>query len=95
MSTSSILRPDILVVGTRAYRINPSSLPSLESIDNEPEQVYREETEADYYRQDDFDEDEPTCKPQTKTSTAEPQGKPQQGITLAYSEQFNSIENRS
>jgi len=82
MSSSSILRPEILVIGNRSYRINPSSLPSLESIDNQP---YREEDEADYYVDnpvvdDDNDDDEPSCKPQQKRSTVEVEEKPQIGI---------------
>ncbi len=67
MSSSSILRPEILVIGNRSYRINPSSLPSLESIDNQQNQVYREEEEADYQVDNlDDDDDEPSCKPQQK-----------------------------
>jgi hypothetical protein len=77
MSSSSILRPEILVIGNRSYRINPSSLPSLESIDNQQHEVYREEEEADYYIDDD---DEPSCKPQQKRSTVEVEEKPQIGI---------------
>jgi len=82
MSSSLILRPEILVIGNRSYRINPSSLPSLESIDNQQHQVYREEEEADYYvdNLDNDDDDEPSCKPQQKRSTIEAEEKPQIGI---------------
>lgn len=82
MSSSSILRPEILVIGNRSYRINPSSLPSLESNNTEQHQVYREEDEADYYvdnssnNQENYD-DEPICKPQPKRTTKEPEKKPQ------------------
>jgi hypothetical protein len=79
MSSSSILRPEIITIGNRSYRINPSSLPSLESIDNQKFQVYREEEEADYY-DDNRDDDEPSCKPQQKKSTIESEEKPQIGI---------------
>jgi hypothetical protein len=86
MSSSSILRPEILVIGNRSYRINPSSLPSLESIDNQP---YREEDEADYYvdnpvvdDDNDDDDDEPSCKPQQKRTTIESKEKSQIGIFL-------------
>jgi hypothetical protein len=83
MSSSSILRPEILIIGNRSYRINPSSLPSLESIDNQQHQVYREEEEADYYidKLDDDDDDEPSCIPQQKNTTIESEEKPQIGIT--------------
>ncbi|CAF0729529.1 unnamed protein product [Rotaria sp. Silwood1] len=74
MSSSSILRPEILVIGNRCYRINPSSLPSLESIDDQQHQVYREEEETDYYV-DNLDDDEPSCKPQQKRSTIESEEK--------------------
>jgi hypothetical protein len=82
MSSSSILRPEILLVGNRSYRINPSSLPSLDSIDNQQQQIYREEEEADYYveKYDDDGDDEPNCKPQQKKSTMESEKKPQNGI---------------
>ena len=83
MSSSSILRPEILVIGNRSYRINPSSLPSLESIDNQQHQVYREEEEADYYV-DNNDDDEPSCKPQQKKSTIEAEEKPQIGIIIDF-----------
>ncbi|CAF1203613.1 unnamed protein product [Rotaria sordida] len=76
MSSSSVLRPEILVVGNRCYRINPSSLPSLEPVDNQQHQVYREEEETDYYV-DNLDDDEPSCKPQQKRSTIEPEEKSQ------------------
>ncbi|CAF2122925.1 unnamed protein product [Rotaria magnacalcarata] len=81
MSSSSILRPEVLIVGNRCYRINPSSLPSLESVDNQQHQVYREEEEADYYidhrHDDDDDDDEPSCRPQQKKTTIESEEKPQ------------------
>lgn len=82
MSSSSILRPEILVIGNRSYRINPSSLPSLESTHNQQHQVYREEEEADYYvdNLNYDDDDEPSCKPQQKKSTIDVQEKPQNGI---------------
>jgi hypothetical protein len=87
MSSTSILRPEILVIGNRSYRINPSSLPSLESNDNQKYQVYREEEEADYYidnrnnnDDDNDDDDEPSCRPQQKRSTIESEEKPQIGI---------------
>lgn len=84
MASSAILRPEILVIGNRSYRINPSSLPGLEAIDNPQYQVYREEEEADYYADkppniDDADEDEPTCKPQPKRTTMESGKKSQNG----------------
>ncbi|CAF0972367.1 unnamed protein product [Adineta ricciae] len=85
MSTSSILRPEILVIGNRSYRINPSSLPSLESIDTQQHEVYREEDESDYQvnnvvdnnNDDDDDDDEPSCKIQVKRTTMESENKPQ------------------
>ena len=70
--SSSILRPEILVIGNRSYRINPSSLPGLEPIDNQQLQVYREEEEADYYV-DNLDNDEPSCNPQQISLTNEPE----------------------
>ncbi|CAF2363808.1 unnamed protein product [Rotaria sp. Silwood2] len=84
MSSSSILRPEILVIGNRCYRINPSSLPSLESIDNQQHQAYREEEEADYYA-DNLDDDEPSCKLQQKSSTIEVEDKPLIGIIKFFS----------
>lgn len=75
MSSEAILRPDILVIGERSYRINPSSLPGLESRDQHQDEVYREEDESDYYRQTDANDDEPNCKltfPRTTTETVEP-----------------------
>jgi hypothetical protein len=81
MSSSLILRPEILVIGNRSYRINPSSLPSLESIDNQQHQVYLEEEEADYYVDNlDNDDGEPSCISQQKRSTIEVEEKPQIGI---------------
>ena len=65
-SSSSILRPEIVVVGNRSYRVNPSSLPGLESIDDRQYQVYREEEEADYYENNPDDDEPVTCKPQQK-----------------------------
>ena len=94
MSSSSILRPEILVIGNRSYRINPSSLPSLESIDNPQYQVYREEDEADYYV-DNPDDDEPGCKPQPKRTTTESKEKPQIGISLAYFERMRFHQHNS
>ena len=87
MSTSTILRPEILQVGNRAYRINPSSLPGLEPIDDQQFQVYREEDEADYYQQHgDPEDDEPGCKPQAKPTPArEQQEKSSPGIALSTS----------
>lgn len=70
MSSASILRPDILVIGNRSYRINPSSLPGLESTNQRQDEIYREEEESDYYPQIDPNEDEPSCKakfPRTTT----------------------------
>ena len=81
MSNSSILRPEIVVVGNRSYRINPSSLPSLEPIDNQQYQVYREEEEADYYV-DNPDDDEPNCRIQLPRTTVESKEKSQIGIRL-------------
>lgn len=62
--TSTILRPEILVIGNRSYRINPSSLPGLESANQQHREVYREEDESDYYlsKNDTYD-DEPSCIP--------------------------------
>jgi hypothetical protein len=80
MSSSSILRPEILVIGNRSYRINPSSLPSLESNVNQQYQVYREEEEADYYIDNPNDDDEPSCRPQQERSTIKSEEKPQIGI---------------
>lgn len=68
MSSSAILRPEILTIGNRCYRINPSSLPGLEATVDQQHQVYREEEEADYYA-DNLDDDEPSCKPQLKRTT--------------------------
>ena len=82
-SSSAILRPEIVVVGNRSYRVNPSSLPGLESIDDRQYQVYREEEEADYYENNADDDDEPvTCRPQpTRTiTTADQIEKPPTGI---------------
>ncbi|CAF5026517.1 unnamed protein product, partial [Rotaria socialis] len=79
----------------RCYRINPSSLPSLESIDNQQHQVYREEEEADYYidhRHDgDDDDDEPSCRPQQKTTTIESEEKSQIGIIRFLFEKNHSL----
>ena len=92
MSSSSVLRPEILVIGNRSYRINPSSLPSLEPIDNQQYQVYREEDEADYYvdNRPDDDDDEPSCKPQQKRTTTGAEAKPQNGSNkrLIYDNQI-------
>ncbi|UJR25407.1 hypothetical protein I4U23_006754 [Adineta vaga] len=95
MSTSSILRPDILIVGNRSYRINPSSLPSLESLDIQQYQVYREEEEADYQMNNfaDNDDDEPSCKPQLKRTTVESETKPQIVREEKPSKQENEDEN--
>ncbi|CAF3938387.1 unnamed protein product, partial [Adineta steineri] len=38
MSSLSILRPDLLTIGNRSYRINPSSLPGLESTNTQQHQ---------------------------------------------------------
>ena len=66
-SSSSIPRLEIVVVGSRSYRVHPSSLSGLESIDDRQYQVYREEEEADYYENNPDDDDEPvTCKPKQK-----------------------------
>ena len=87
MSTSSILRPEILVIGNRSYRINPSSLPSLEPINSQQYQVYREEDEADYYvdnppnNQENYD-DEPGCKPLLKRTTVESEKKSSNGSII-------------
>ncbi|CAF0806252.1 unnamed protein product [Adineta steineri] len=83
MSSLSILRPDLLTIGNRSYRINPSSLPGLESTNTQQHQVYREEEEADYYTNNfddgnnDDDDDEPSCKPQQQRSTKESEAKTQ------------------
>ena len=97
MSTSSILRPEILVIGNRSYRINPSSLPSLESIDIQQHEVYREEDESDYQvnnvvdkNDDDDDDDEPSCRTQMKKTTVESENKPQTG-TDHSTRPFNAI----
>ena len=95
MSSSSILRPEILVIGNRSYRIHPTSLPSLEPIDNQQRQVYREEEEADYYidNRNYDDDDEPNCKPQQKKTTVETQEKPQIGtIYQSFSTDFDTAE---
>ncbi len=92
MSSSSILRPEILVIGNRSYRINPSSLPSLESIDSQQHQVYREEDEADYYV-DNNDDDEPSCKPQQKRTTMEPEETSQIGsIQQIFRQESDSVD---
>lgn len=87
MSTASILRPEILVIGNRSYRINPSSLPGLAPLDQQQYQVYREEDESDYQvntcRGNDDADDEPACKPMPKRTTAEPEAKPAPG-TVAF-----------
>ena len=84
-STSSILRPEIVVVGNRSYRINPPSLPGLESIEDRQHQVYREEDEADYF-EDNPDDDEPTtCRPQPNRTTTDQIEKPPIGIILKAS----------
>ena len=75
MSSEAILRPEILVVGNRSYRVNPSSLPGLEPSVQRSDDVYREEVEADYYPQIDPNEDEPNCRvtfTRTTTETVEP-----------------------
>ena len=79
MSSSVILRPEILLIGNRSYRVNPSTLPGLEPV----QQVYREEEESDYYPQsnpvdhtNDDDDDEPSCKIQVTRTTTDSEEKP-------------------
>lgn len=81
MSSSAILRPDILVVGNRSYRVNPSSLPGLEPVTYQADDVYREEEESDYYPRPDPNEDEPSCKIQVARTTTEADVQPKTGIS--------------
>ena len=81
--SSAILRPEILVIGNRCYRVNPSSLPGLESTDKQSRPVYREEEDDDYYpsRNETYD-DEPNCIPKQKRTTTEPEQKPISGTFI-------------
>lgn len=60
-------------------------MPSLESIETQQHEVYREEDESDYQvnnivdDNNDDDDDEPSCKIQVKRTTVESESKPQTG----------------
>jgi hypothetical protein len=66
--------------------VNPSSIPSLESIVAQQHQVYREEDEADYYNNDldCNDDDEPSCNPKQTRTVAVSDDKSRAGIALDH-----------